>query len=133
MYAIRSYYGRDKILKFEGCYHGHADSMLVKAGSGALTFGQPDSPGVPRDLAKHTLTATFNDLASVRRLLESNRGKVAAVLVEPIPGNMGVILPAPGFLAGLRTLTKKAGALLIFDEVISGFRVAFGGASYNFV
>jgi len=124
----RGYTGRDKILKFEGCYHGHADSMLVKAGSGALTFGQPDSPGVPRDLAKHTLTATYNNLASVRRLLESNRGKVAAVLVEPIPGNMGVILPAPGFLAGLRTLTKKAGALLIFDEVISGFRVAFGGA-----
>jgi len=124
----RGYTGRDKIIKFEGCYHGHADSMLVKAGSGALTFGQPDSPGVPRDLAKLTLTATYNDLASVRRLLESNRGKVAAVLVEPIPGNMGVILPAPGFLEGLRTLTKRAGALLVFDEVISGFRVAFGGA-----
>jgi len=124
----RGYTGRDKILKFEGCYHGHADSMLVKAGSGALTFGQPDSPGVPRDLAKHTLTAAYNDLASVRRLLESNRGKVAAVLVEPIPGNMGVILPAPGFLAGLRDLTRRAGALLVFDEVISGFRVAFGGA-----
>ena len=124
----RGYTGRDKIIKFEGCYHGHADSMLVKAGSGALTFGQPDSPGVPRDLAKHTLTATFNDLASVRRLLESNRGKVAALLVEPIPGNMGVILPAPGFLEGLRALTKRAGALLVFDEVISGFRVALGGA-----
>ncbi|GAB4368987.1 MAG: glutamate-1-semialdehyde 2,1-aminomutase [Deltaproteobacteria bacterium] len=124
----RGYTGRDKIIKFEGCYHGHADSMLVKAGSGALTFGQPDSPGVPRDLAKHTLTAVYNDLDSVRRLLQGNRGTVAAVLVEPIPGNMGVILPAPGFLEGLRTLTKKAGALLIFDEVISGFRVAFGGA-----
>lgn len=120
--------GRDKIIKFEGCYHGHADSMLVKAGSGALTFGQPDSPGVPKDLAKLTLTAAFNDLASVRRLLEKNRGQVAAVLVEPIPGNMGVILPAPGFLDGLQKLTKKAGALLVFDEVISGFRVAFGGA-----
>ena len=124
----RGYTGRDKIVKFEGCYHGHADSMLVKAGSGALTFGQPDSPGVPKDLAKLTLTAAFNDLASVRRLLEKNRGQVAAVLVEPIPGNMGVILPAPGFLDGLRKLTRKAGALLVFDEVISGFRVAFGGA-----
>ena len=124
----RGFTGRDKIIKFEGCYHGHADSMLVKAGSGALTFGQPDSPGVPKELAKLTLTAAFNDLASVRRLLERNRGQVAAVLVEPIPGNMGVILPAPGFLDGLRTLTKRAGALLVFDEVISGFRVAFGGA-----
>lgn len=124
----RGYTGRDKIIKFEGCYHGHADSMLVKAGSGALTFGQPDSPGVPRDLAKHTLTATYNDLPSVKRLLAGNKGKVAAVLVEPIPGNMGVILPAPGFLEGLRALTKKAGSLLVFDEVISGFRVAFGGA-----
>lgn len=124
----RGYTGRDKIIKFEGCYHGHADSMLVKAGSGALTFGQPDSPGVPRDLAKHTLTATYNDLPSVKRLLAGNKGKVAAVLVEPIPGNMGVILPAPGFLEELRALTKKAGALLVFDEVISGFRVAFGGA-----
>ncbi|MBI5343251.1 MAG: glutamate-1-semialdehyde 2,1-aminomutase [Deltaproteobacteria bacterium] len=124
----RGFTGRDKIVKFEGCYHGHADSMLVKAGSGVLTFGQPDSPGVPKDLARHTLTATFNDAASVRRLFESNKGEIAAVIVEPVPGNMGVILPAPGFLDSLRNLTKEEGALLIFDEVISGFRVAFGGA-----
>ena len=124
----RGYTGRDKIVKFEGCYHGHADPMLVKAGSGALTFGQPDSPGVPRDTAKHTLTAGFNDAASVRRLFDRNRGKIAAVIVEPIPGNMGVVLPAPGFLDELREITRRAGALLIFDEVISGFRVAFGGA-----
>jgi len=124
----RGYTGRDKIVKFEGCYHGHADPMLVKAGSGALTFGQPDSPGVPRDTAKHTLTAAFNDAASVRRLFDGNRGEIAAVIVEPIPGNMGVVLPAPGFLDELREITRRAGALLIFDEVISGFRVAFGGA-----
>ncbi len=120
--------GRDKIVKFEGCYHGHADSMLVKAGSGALTFGQPDSPGVPKDLARHTLSAAFNDLASVERLFAGNKGHIAALIVEPVPGNMGVVLPAPGFLAGLRKITKREGALLIFDEVISGFRVAFGGA-----
>jgi glutamate-1-semialdehyde 2,1-aminomutase len=128
----RGYTGKDKIIKFEGGYHGHADAMLVSAGSGALTFGLPDSPGVPRDVAKHTLTARFNDLSSVQRLLERNRGQVAAVLVEPIPGNMGVVPPAPGFLAGLRALTKRHGALLIFDEVISGFRVAFGGAQELF-
>lgn len=124
----RGFTGRDKIVKFEGCYHGHADSMLVKAGSGALTFGQPDSPGVPASLARHTLTATFNDAASVRRLFERNPGQIAAVIVEPVPGNMGVILPAPGFLDALRKMTRQEGALLIFDEVISGFRVALGGA-----
>jgi glutamate-1-semialdehyde 2,1-aminomutase len=124
--------GRDKIVKFEGCYHGHADPMLVKAGSGALTFGQPDSPGVPEDTAKHTLTATFNDASSVRRLFDRNRGEIAAVIVEPIPGNMGVVLPAPGFLDELREITRTAGALLIFDEVITGFRVAFGGAQELF-
>ncbi|MBI5577437.1 MAG: glutamate-1-semialdehyde 2,1-aminomutase [Deltaproteobacteria bacterium] len=124
----RGFTGRDKIVKFEGCYHGHADSMLVKAGSGVLTFGQPDSPGVPKDLARHTLTANFNDAASVQRLFEANKGEIAAVIVEPVPGNMGVIPPAPGFLDTLRELTNKEGALLIFDEVISGFRVAFGGA-----
>ncbi len=124
----RGFTGRDKIVKFEGCYHGHADSMLVKAGSGALTFGTPDSPGVPADLAKHTLTAAFNDIASVKALLAKNRGKVAAVLVEPIPGNMGVIPPRKGFLEELARLAKREGALLVFDEVISGFRVAFGGA-----
>ena len=128
----RGFTGRDKIVKFEGCYHGHADPMLVKAGSGALTFGQPDSPGVPKDTAKHTLTATFNDAPSVRRLFERNRGKIAAVIVEPVPGNMGVVLPAPGFLDELREITRTAGALLIFDEVITGFRVAFGGAQELF-
>ena len=124
----RGFTGRDKIVKFEGCYHGHADSMLVKAGSGALTFGQPDSPGVPADLAQHTLTATFNDFVSVRRLFDKNKDQISAVIVEPVPGNMGVIPPAPGFLDSLRKLTSQEGALLIFDEVISGFRVAFGGA-----
>ena len=124
----RGFTGRDKIVKFEGCYHGHADSMLVKAGSGALTFGQPDSPGVPADLAQHTLIATFNDFVSVRRLFDKNKGQISAVIVEPVPGNMGVIPPAPGFLDSLRKLTSQEGALLIFDEVISGFRVAFGGA-----
>jgi len=128
----RGYTGRDKIVKFEGCYHGHADSMLVKAGSGALTFGQPDSPGVPRDLARHTLTATFNDIDSVRRLFGRNKGQIAAVIVEPVPGNMGVVLPAPGFLEALRKLTRQERALLVFDEVISGFRVAFGGAQELF-
>ena len=128
----RGYTGRDKIIKFEGGYHGHADSMLVKAGSGVLTFGQPDSPGVPAELAKLTLTAAFNDIASVRALFAKNRGQIAAVLVEPIPGNMGVVPPEPGFLEGLRALAKKHGALLVFDEVISGFRVAFGGAQELF-
>jgi len=128
----RGFTGRDKIVKFEGCYHGHADPMLVKAGSGALTFGQPDSPGVPADTAKHTLTATFNDASSVRRLFERNRGRIAAVIVEPVPGNMGVVLPAPGFLDELRKITRVAGALLIFDEVITGFRVAFGGTQELF-
>jgi glutamate-1-semialdehyde 2,1-aminomutase len=128
----RGFTGRDKIVKFEGCYHGHADPMLVKAGSGALTFGQPDSPGVPADTAKHTLTATFNDAPSVRRLFDRNRGQIAAVIVEPIPGNMGVVLPTPGFLDELQKITRVAGALLIFDEVITGFRVAFGGAQELF-
>jgi len=128
----RGFTGRDKIVKFEGCYHGHADPMLVKAGSGALTFGQPDSPGVPADTAKHTLTATFNDASSVRRLFDRNRGQIAAVIVEPIPGNMGVVLPTPGFLDELQKITRVAGALLIFDEVITGFRVAFGGAQELF-
>ncbi len=129
----RGFTGRDKIVKFEGCYHGHADPMLVKAGSGALTFGQPDSPGVPADTAKHTLTATFNNAASVRQLFDRNRGQIAAVIVEPIPGNMGVVLPTPGFLDELREITRTAGALLVFDEVITGFRLAYGGAQsyYN--
>ena len=128
----RGFTGRDKIVKFEGCYHGHADPMLVKAGSGALTFGQPDSPGVPEDTAKHTLTAAFNDAASVRQLFDRNRGQIAAVIVEPIPGNMGVVPPAAGFLDELREISRTAGALLVFDEVITGFRVALGGAQELF-
>ena len=120
--------GRDYILKFEGCYHGHADSLLVKAGSGGATFGVPDSLGVPPALAALTLTVPFNDLDAVRRQLEAHPEQVAAVIVEPVAGNMGVVPPAPGFLAGLRALATRHGALLIFDEVITGFRVGWGGA-----
>ncbi len=120
--------GRDRIIKFEGCYHGHADPFLVKAGSGATTLGAPTSPGVPRKAVQHTLLATYNDLASVERLCETNRNQVAAVIVEPLAGNMGVVLPSEGFLAGLRDLCDRNGVLLIFDEVISGFRVSAGGA-----
>ena len=124
----RGYTGRDKILKFSGCYHGHADSLLVKAGSGAATFGVPDSPGVPQDFAKHTLTASYNDLASVRALVAENRGQIACIIVEPIAGNMGTVPPREGFLEGLRTICTEEGIILIFDEVMSGFRVAYGGA-----
>ena len=120
--------GRDDIVKFEGCYHGHSDQMLVKAGSGALTLGMPDSPGVPADLAKHTLNLPYNDLDAVRRLLRARKGKIAAVIVEPVAANAGVILPKEGFLQGLRQVTAEHGALLIFDEVITGFRLALGGA-----
>lgn len=123
----RGYTGRDMILKFAGCYHGHADSLLVKAGSGAMTFGVPDSPGVPADFAKHTLTVHFNDLPGVRRALEQHPGQVACVILEPAVGNMGLVLPEPGFLEGLRALTREHGALLIFDEVMTGFRVDYGG------
>lgn len=124
----RGYTGRDKIVKFEGCYHGHVDYLLVKAGSGVLTFSLPGTPGVPQDFTKHTLLATFNDLGSVERLFEQVGEEIAAVIVEPIMGNAGVIPPAPGFLDGLRRITRQYGALLIFDEVITGFRVAYGGA-----
>jgi glutamate-1-semialdehyde 2,1-aminomutase len=120
--------GRDDIVKFEGCYHGHSDQMLVKAGSGALTLGMPDSPGVPADLARHTINLPYNDLGAVRRLLQRRRGKIAAVIVEPVAANAGVILPKDGFLQGLRQATADHGALLIFDEVITGFRIAYGGA-----
>ena len=123
----RGFTGRDMILKFAGCYHGHADSLLVKAGSGAMTFGVPDSPGVPADLARHTLTVPFNNLAAVRQALEQHQGQVAAVIVEPAAGNMGLVPPAPDFLEGLRQVTRTHGTLLIFDEVITGFRVAYGG------
>ncbi len=120
--------GRDGILKFEGCYHGHGDSFLIKAGSGALTMGVPDSPGVPAALASLTHTATFNDVDSVRRVLEAEPDAIAAVIVEPVAGNMGVVAPAEGFLEGLRALATEHGALLIFDEVMTGFRVSRGGA-----
>jgi glutamate-1-semialdehyde 2,1-aminomutase len=124
----RAYTGRDKIIKFSGCYHGHSDSLLVKAGSGAATFGVPDSPGVPADFAKHTLTAVFNNLESVKGLVAENRDQVACIILEPIAGNMGTVPPVEGFLEGLRTLCDKEGIVLIFDEVMTGFRVAYGGA-----
>lgn len=124
--------GRDKIIKFEGCYHGHVDSMLVKAGSGAMTGGVPNSPGVPAAVTADTLLATYNDLASVERLLAENPGEVACVIVEPVAANMGVVPPEAGFLAGLRALCDKAGSLLILDEVITGFRLAPGGAQERF-
>lgn len=128
----RGYTGRDKILKFEGCYHGHADSLLVKAGSGALTLGQPSSPGVPADFAKYTLTATFNDLASVQELFDANKGEIACIIVEPVAGNMNCIPPLKGFHEGLREICDKEGALLIFDEVMTGFRVAQGCAQAHY-
>lgn len=120
--------GRDRIIKFEGCYHGHADPFLVKAGSGATTLGTPTSPGVPRKAVQHTLLATYNDLASVEKLCADNRRQIAAVIVEPLAGNMGVVLPSEGFLKGLREICDRNDVLLIFDEVISGFRVGPGGA-----
>lgn len=120
--------GRSKIIKFAGCYHGHTDAMLVKAGSGALTGGAPDSAGVPAEIARDTLTANYNDLSSVEALLKANPGEVAAVIVEPVAANMGVVPPQPGFLQGLRRLCDESGALLVFDEVITGFRLASGGA-----
>ncbi len=124
----RGYTGRDKILKFDGCYHGHADSLLVKAGSGAATYGVPTSPGVPDDFAKYTLTAAYNDLDGVRRIMAANQGEVACIIIEPIAGNMGLVPPQPGFLEGLRELCTEEGTLLVIDEVMTGFRVAFGGA-----
>lgn len=131
----RGFTHRDKIIKFEGCYHGHADCLLVKAGSGALTLGQPNSPGVPADFAKHTLTCTFNDLDSVRTVFEQYPEDVACIIVEPVAGNMNCVPPQPEFLAGLRALCDEFGALLIIDEVMTGFRVALGGAQahYNVV
>lgn len=126
--AARGFTRRDDVIKFAGCYHGHSDGMLVKAGSGALTHGEPDSAGVPADVARHTLVAEYNDLASVEAIFAAHPDSVAAVIVEPVAANNGVILPAPGFLAGLRELTTRHGALLIFDEVITGFRLALGGA-----
>lgn len=126
--AARGFTKRNRIIKFAGCYHGHSDAMLVKAGSGVMTSGIPDSAGVPAACAADTLTAVYNDLSSVEELFAQNQDEVAAVIVEPVAANMGVVEPAPGFLAGLRELCDKNGALLIFDEVITGFRLALGGA-----
>ena len=123
---------RDRIVKFEGCYHGHADAFLVQAGSGALTLGVPTSPGVPRAAAADTLLASYNDLESVERVVNVNRGEIAAIIVEPIGGNMGVVPPREGFLQGLRDICDREGILLVFDEVISGFRAAAGGAQQHF-
>jgi glutamate-1-semialdehyde 2,1-aminomutase len=119
--------GRDKLVKFEGCYHGHADSLLVKAGSGVATLGLPDSPGVPASLAEHTLTVPFNDATALEDVFKQH-ADIAAIIVEPVVGNMGCVAPAPGFLDALREITIKYGALLIFDEVMTGFRLARGGA-----
>lgn len=126
--VARGYTRRDKIIKFKGCYHGHSDGLLVKAGSGALTTSMPDSAGVPADYTKNTLVASYNDRASVKNLFEADPEEIAAVIVEPVAANMGVVLPEKGFLEFLREITKKYGALLIFDEVITGFRLALGGA-----
>jgi glutamate-1-semialdehyde 2,1-aminomutase len=126
--VARGYTGRDKFIKFEGCYHGHGDSFLIKAGSGALTLGTPNSPGVTEGTAKDTLLAKFNDLGSVQQLLEENKGEVAAVIVEPVAGNMGCIPPESNFLKGLRQLCDDYDTVLIFDEVMTGFRVSPGGA-----
>jgi glutamate-1-semialdehyde 2,1-aminomutase len=130
--VARGFTGRDRIVKFEGCYHGHADGLLVKAGSGATTFGVPDSPGVPKSCAKNTLTLPFNDVKALKKMLEKEGDSIACVILEPVVGNIGCVLPRPGFLETLRKLTKKHGIVLIFDEVMTGFRVAFGGAQARF-
>jgi glutamate-1-semialdehyde 2,1-aminomutase len=128
----RGYTGRDKLIKFEGCYHGHSDSLLVKAGSGALTLGVPTSPGVPASLAEHTITLNFNDIDQVRQAFEEVGDQVACVIVEPVAGNMNCVPPVPGFLEGLREVCDKYGAVLIFDEVMTGFRVSLGGAQQHY-
>ena len=128
----RGFTGRDKIVKFEGCYHGHADSLLVKAGSGALTFGEPSSPGVPKALAELTITLTYNDLAQVEETFAAIGEEIACIIVEPVAGNMNCIPPVPGFLEGLRAVCDRYGALLILDEVMTGFRVALGGAQAHY-
>ncbi len=130
--VARGFTGRDKIIKFEGCYHGHADGLLVKAGSGATTFGVPDSPGVPKSYARNTITLPFNDLEAVKAVIEKNWKEIACVILEPVVGNIGCVLPKRGFLSGLRKITKQYGIILIFDEVMTGFRVAFGGAQERY-
>ncbi|SHH53069.1 glutamate-1-semialdehyde 2,1-aminomutase [Tepidibacter thalassicus] len=126
--VARAYTKRNKILKFEGCYHGHSDSLLVKSGSGTITYGVPTSPGVPKDVVKDTLVCRYNDLESVQKIFKEHGNDIAAVIVEPVAGNMGVVAGKKEFLEGLRTITKEYGSVLIFDEVITGFRLAFGGA-----
>jgi len=128
----RGFTKRDKIIKFDGCYHGHADSLLVKAGSGALTFGNPDSAGVPAAFTQHTLVAPFNDVDAVKATFAANKNEIAAIIVEPVPGNAGLFLPKPGYLEFLREITRAHGSLLIFDEVMTGFRLAKGGAQERF-
>jgi glutamate-1-semialdehyde 2,1-aminomutase len=128
----RGFTKRDKIVKFDGCYHGHVDSLLVKAGSGALTFGHPDSLGVPASFTQHTIVAPFNDEPAVRDIFTANAGQIAGIILEPVPGNAGLYLPKPGFLEFLRKVTAEQGALLIFDEVMTGFRLAPGGAQQRF-
>jgi glutamate-1-semialdehyde 2,1-aminomutase len=129
---MRAFTGREKIIKFEGCYHGHADMFLVKAGSGVATLGLPDSPGVPKSTTTSTLTAPYNDLEAVKVLFQDNPDSIAGVIIEPVVGNAGFIPPDAGFLEGLRELTKEYGALLVFDEVMTGFRIAYGGAQEKF-
>ncbi len=129
---MRAFTRREKVIKFEGCYHGHADMFLVKAGSGIATLGLPDSPGVPKSVTSNTLTAPFNDLEAVKVLFEQNPDEIAGVILEPVVGNAGFIPPAGGFLEGLRKLTQEHGALLVFDEVMTGFRIAYGGAQEKF-
>ncbi|MGC9503757.1 glutamate-1-semialdehyde 2,1-aminomutase [Baaleninema sp.] len=129
---MRAFTGREKVIKFEGCYHGHADMFLVKAGSGVATLGLPDSPGVPKTATSNTLTAPYNDLEAVKALFEENPEDIAGVILEPVVGNSGFILPDAGFLEGLRELTQEYGALLVFDEVMTGFRISYGGAQEKF-
>src|SRR5271167_2149265 len=128
----RGFTRRDKIIKFDGCYHGHVDSLLVKAGSGALTFGNPDSAGVPAAFTQHTIVAPFNDVDAVKSIFAANKNQIAGIIIEPVPGNAGLYLPKPGYLEFLKEITQAHGALLIFDEVMTGFRVARGGAQQRF-